>query len=80
MVQQNESSERLTLENVDYAPDVALLDYETAGLVVFRVHAVDDLSDLGQLQVLHEVVVQDRVLDQLARSAKEIKDNFGRDF
>lgn len=32
-----------------------------------RVHAVHDLPDLRQLQILHKVIVEDSSLDQLAR-------------
>ncbi len=60
----------LTFHDVDDGPDVALLDDEGAPGVLHWVHAVDDLLDLALLQVLHEVVVHDRGLDQLARARK----------
>ena len=49
----------LTFHHVDQRAHVALLDDAGVFPIIHRVHAVDDLVDLRQLQVLHEVVVQD---------------------
>ena len=49
----------VTFDNVDVCSDVMLFDDDAALAVVHRVHCVDDLLDLAQVQVLHEVVVQD---------------------
>ena len=44
---------------------MALLDDEAALGELDRVHAVDDVVDLVDLEVLHEVVVEQRRLEQL---------------
>lgn len=56
-----------TFHNVDQRAHVALLDDAAVLAILHRVHAVHDLLDLRQLQVLHEVIVQDGLLDQILR-------------
>lgn len=46
-----------TFHDVDYAADIPLFDDEAASGILDRVHAVNDLADLGHLEVLHEVIV-----------------------
>ena len=57
-----------TFHDVDGAARVSFLDDGRMFVELGRVHTVDNLQDLGHVQVLHEVVVQDRILDQLFRS------------
>jgi len=47
--------------------DVSFLDDDAALGVVDGVHCVDNLLDLRVVQVLHEVVAQDRFSQQLFR-------------
>ena len=70
--------DRQTFHDVEDASILALLDDGRAERVVLGVHAVDDLVDLRQLQVLHEAVVQDGRLDQFPRSATQKKTNANR--
>lgn len=60
-----------TFHDVDDAAHITLLDDEAARGVLHRVHAVDDLSNLSHLQVLHEVVVQNRALYQFPGPGSE---------
>lgn len=54
-----------TFHDVHQRAHIALL-YDAAVLsILHRVHAVHDLLDLRQLQVLHEVIIQDGLLDQI---------------
>ena len=50
-------------------PDVALFNDDAALGVVDRMHSVDDLLDLAEVEVLHEVVAEDCVGQQLRRPA-----------
>lgn len=54
-----------TFHDVDQRAHVALLDDAAVFAILHRIHAVHDLLDLRQLQVLHEVIVQDGLLDQI---------------
>lgn len=62
----------LTFHHIDQRANGPLLDDAGILPVVHRVHAVHHLMDLRQLQVLHEVVVQDGLLDHLLGSAGEV--------
>ena len=54
-----------TFDDVDVCSDVMLFDDDAILAVVHQVHSVDDLLDLAEVQVLHEVVVQDCLGQQL---------------
>lgn len=54
-----------TFHDVDQRAHVAFLDDAAVFSILHRIHAVHDLLDLRQLQVLHEVIVQDGLLDQI---------------
>lgn len=54
-----------TFHDVDQRAHIAFLDDAAVFSILHRVHAVHDLLDLGQLQVLHEVIVQNGLLDQI---------------
>ena len=58
-----------TFHDVHDGADVTLFNDEAAALVVDWVHAVDDLTDLSQFQILHEIVAHNGRFDQLPRSA-----------
>lgn len=50
---------------------LALAHDETVALDRYRVHAVDDLECLLQIEIAKKVVLEQRLLDQFSRSAKE---------
>ena len=56
---------KLTGSDVNDGSDVALLTDDVTTWYIDGVHAVDDLADLAQFQILHEIVVQNGRLDQL---------------
>ena len=58
-----------TFHDVDQRAHIALLNDTAVRSILHRVHAVHDLLDLRQLQVLHEVIVQDGLLYQVLRPA-----------
>ena len=62
-----------TFHDVDQGSHIALLNDAAVFSILHRVHAVHDLLDLRQLQVLHEVIVQDGFLDQILGPADEVK-------
>lgn len=73
----------LTFHHVNDAAHVALLDDQTFGRILNRIHAIDDLTDLGHFQIFHEVIVEDRRLDELTRSIfiwKHVQRNLMRRF
>lgn len=55
----------LTFHDVHQGAHVTLLDDAAVLPILHGIHAVHDLLDLRQLQVLHEVVVQDGLLDEI---------------
>ncbi|MPD05815.1 hypothetical protein E2C01_101582 [Portunus trituberculatus] len=55
----------------EHGADVALLDDERALLVGDAVHGLHDLLHLPDLQVLEEVILQDRLTQEVLRSEKE---------
>ena len=61
--------QRRTFDDEDVRADVSLPDDDALLGVVNRVHRVDDLLDLRVVQVLHEVVAEDRLRQQLLRPA-----------
>lgn len=56
-----------TFHDVHDGADVTLLNDEAATRVVNWVHAVDNLTDLSQFQILHEIIAQYRGFDQISR-------------
>lgn len=62
----------LTFHHIDQRANGPLLDDAGVLPIIHRVHAVHHLMDLRQLQVLHEVVVQDGVLDHLLGPVGEV--------
>lgn len=64
-----------TFHDVDQRAHIALLNDAAVLSILHRVHAVHDLLDLRQLQVLHEVVVQDGLLDQILGPGDEVRQN-----
>lgn len=54
-----------TFHDIDQRAHVAFLDDAAVFSILHRIHAVHDLLDLWQFQVLHEVIVQDGLLDQI---------------
>lgn len=62
-------SKGLTFKHVDFAANVSLFDDEAPRFIGFRVHAVDNFTDLRRLQVLHKIIVQNSSLNELPRSA-----------
>jgi len=59
-----------TFDDEDVRADVSFLDDDAALAVVDGVHRVDDVLDLRVVEVLHEVVAQDRLGQQLLRPAE----------
>lgn len=57
----------LTFQNVDGRAVVSLLDDAAALCQCSGIHAVHDGEDLTDLQVLHEIILQKSLLDQLSR-------------
>ncbi len=57
----------LTFQNVDRRAFIALLDDAAALCQCGGIHAVHDGEDLTGLQVLHEIILQKSLLDQLSR-------------
>ena len=57
-----------TFHDVHDGADVTLFNDEAAALVVDWVHAVDDLTNLSQFQILHKIVAHNGRFDQLSRS------------
>jgi len=55
----------ITFDNEDVSADVTFLDDDAALDIVDRVHSVNDLLCLAVVEVLHEVVAQDRLRQQL---------------
>lgn len=66
---------RLTFHDVDQGADVTLLDDAAVLAVLHRIHAVHDLLDLRLLQVLHEVIVLDGLLDEVLGPGGRVKQN-----
>ena len=62
-----------TLHGVDERAHISLFDDEAAFGIVHRVHTVHDLADLGHLKILHEVIVQNGILDQISRAEIKMK-------
>lgn len=62
-----------TFHDIDQRAHVAFLDDAAVFSVLHRIHAVHDLLDLRQLQVLHEVIVQDGLLDQILGPAGQVE-------
>lgn len=62
-----------TFHDIDQWAHIALLNDTAVLSILHRVHAVHDLLDLRQLQVLHEVIVQDGLLDQILRPGDKVK-------
>ena len=61
----------LTFHNIEIGPCVAFLDDDGPLLVVDTVHGLHNLIHLTQVELLQEVIVQERLLDQLLRSERE---------
>lgn len=61
----------LTFHHVDQRTHITLLDDAGVLPIIHWVHAIHHLVDLGQLQVLHEIIVQDGLLDHLFGPAGE---------
>lgn len=66
---------RLTFHDVDQGAHVTLLDDAAVLAVLHRIHAVHDLLDLRLLQVLHEVIVLDGLLDEILGPGGKVKGN-----
>lgn len=64
-----------TFHDVHQGAHVALLNDTAVFSILDRVHAVHDLLDLRQLQVFHEVIVQDGLLDQILGPGNKVKPN-----
>lgn len=58
----------LTLHDEDSRADISLLYNYRTRWKCNRIHAIDNLPDLREFQIFHEIVVQYGSLDQLARS------------
>lgn len=61
----------LTFHYKDQRADVAFFDDAGIIPIIYGVHAVHDLLDLRQLQVLHEVIVQDGLFYELLRPERQ---------
>lgn len=65
----------LTFHDVDQRAHVTLLDDAAVLAILHRIHAVHDLLDLRLLQVLHEVIVLDGLLDEILGPGGQVKGN-----
>lgn len=65
----------LTFHDVDQGAHVTLLDDAAVLAVLHWIHAVHDLLDLRLLQVLHEVIVLDGLLDEILGPGGKVKGN-----
>jgi len=61
---------QLTFHDINDASDISLLDDQILGWILNRIHAVNDLADLRQIQILHEIIIQYGSLDKFTGAAK----------
>lgn len=62
----------LTFHNVYDATNITLLDNKAFCCILNGIHAINNLTDLIHIQVLHEIIVQNSRFDKLTRSVAEI--------
>lgn len=56
-----------TFHDVDQRAHISLFDDTALFFILYRIHAVHDLLDLRQLQILHEVIVKNCLFDEFFR-------------
>lgn len=61
---------QLTFHHIDQRAHITFLNDAGVFAVLHRVHAVHDLMDLGQFEVLHEIIVQDGLSDHVLRPVR----------
>lgn len=65
----------LTFHDINNAADISLFDDEALCCILHGIHAVDDLTNLCDIQIFHEIIIQYCRFDELTRSENKEKKN-----
>ena len=60
-----------TFDDKDVISDVTFFDDDAAFAVVDRMHRIDNVLDLSVVEILHEIVAQNRLCQQLLRPVRQ---------